>query len=109
MRGLGAGRSGLRGWVVLFLCVVVSGISWTVTAAGDEAPVKQRLMGNWKLVKYEVFNQDGDVRPGNYDVGRLMYDEREMTAHLMRTGAHAYLGYFGPYVIDADRGVVVHH
>jgi len=87
--------------------------------------VKRSLVGNWKLVKYEIFAENGETRPGQYDVGRLMYDERgEMTAHLMRSGRskeaatteaaraaayQTYLGYFGPYTIDADRHIVVHH
>ena len=87
--------------------------------------VKRRLIGTWQLVRYEVFDERGGVRPGNYDTGRLMYDEQgEMAAHLMRSGRpkeaptteaarasayQAYLGYFGPYTIDADKHIVVHH
>src|SRR6185503_19103360 len=58
-------------------------------ASAQPAPadaVRQRLIGNWKLVKIEVFAPNGDTRPGTYDVGRLMYDARgEMSAHLMRS------------------------
>jgi Lipocalin-like domain len=32
-----------------------------------------------------------------------------MDAHLMRSREHAYLAYFGPYAIHADKGMVVHH
>jgi hypothetical protein len=72
--------------------------------------VKARLVGSWTLVKYEVFGANGEVRPGNYDVGRLRYDAQgEMDAHLMRSREHAYLGYFGPYTIDAQKRIVVHH
>lgn len=82
----------------------------SVAVAGDDAAaVKQRLLGNWTLVKYDVFGQNGEIRPGNYDVGRVMYGDTEMTAHLTRTDRTAYLGYFGPYTIDAARGIVVHH
>ena len=89
------------------------------------AAAKRRLVGNWKLVKYEVFDPSGAARPGNFDVGRLMYDEQgEMAAHLMRSGRpreaattettraaayQAYLGYFGPFTIDPDKQIVVHH
>jgi hypothetical protein len=39
-----------------------------------------------------------------------MYGEGgEMTAHLTRADRGAYLGYFGPYTIDAANNVVVHH
>jgi len=60
-----------------------------------------------------------------FDVGRLMYDEQgEMSAHLMRSGRpreaatteaaraaayQAYLAYFGPFTIDPDKPIVVHH
>jgi hypothetical protein len=86
--------------------------------------VKARLVGNWNLVKFVSFNAAGEVRPGTYDTGRLMYDGHEMTAHLMRSGGpreapateaaravayQAYLGYFGPYTVDASKGVVIHH
>jgi hypothetical protein len=89
------------------------------------AAAKRRLVGNWKLVKYEIFDPAGPTRPGAFDVGRLMYDEQgEMAAHLMRSGRpreaatteparaaayQAYLGYFGPFTIDPDKQIVVHH
>jgi hypothetical protein len=91
-------------------------------APADE--VKQRLLGEWTLVKYEVFGENGETRPGNYDVARIAYGEREMSAHLMRSGAakqapttdasraeayQRYLGYFGPYTIDTDKRTVTHH
>src|SRR5436190_8469780 len=73
--------------------------------------ISRRLLGNWKLVKYEVFDANGTTRPGRYDVGRVAYDASgEMTAHLMHAGDdHAYLGYFGPFIVDAKRGTVTHH
>lgn len=79
-------------------------------ANGDAPSVKERLIGNWTLVRYDVFGENGEIRRGNYDVGRIMYGEGgEMTAHLTRADRGAYLGYFGPYTIDADKGIVVHH
>jgi hypothetical protein len=79
-------------------------------AADDASAVKQRLVGNWSLANYEVFDSDGRARPGTFDVGRIMYGEGgEMTAHLTRADRGAYFGYFGPYTIDAAKGVVVHH
>jgi len=85
-----------------------------IVAAGllqsPEESVKAQLVGSWKLVKYEIFAENGEVRPGAYDVGRLRYDTQgEMDAHLMRTREHGYLAYFGPYTIHADKNVVVHH
>lgn len=93
-------------------------------AADNADGVKRQLAGEWMLVKYEIFGENGQTRPGNYDVGRVNYGEREMSAHLMRSGRptdaptteparaaayQAYLGYFGPYTIDADKKIVVHH
>jgi lipocalin-like protein len=119
MRGLGARGLGLA--VLALLSVpVVSGSSRT---AGDDA-VRKQLSGEWILVKYEVFAENGQTRPGNYDIGRVNYGEHEMSAHLMRSGRAAdaptneparaaayqtYLGYFGPYTIDAVKKIVVHH
>jgi|KBSSwiStaDraftv2_1062776.scaffolds.fasta_scaffold46312_2 hypothetical protein len=101
---------------------VVSGFSRTVTAADDA--VRKQLAGEWTLVKYEIFGENGQTRPGNYDIGRINYGDREMSAHLMRSGRpketpateaaraaafQGYLGYFGPYTVDADKKIVVHH
>ncbi len=109
----------------------LTGIAFAEIAAPRGTPsqasadvVKQRLSGNWKLVKTVTFAENGESRPGNYIAGRLMYGQSEMTAHLTRLGGakpapatdvdraaayQAYVGYFGPYTIDAARGVVVHH
>jgi hypothetical protein len=90
------------------LLAVIGGLQASPPAA--DAVTKQ-LLGNWKLVKYQVFDESGSGRPGRYDVGRVAYDASgEMTAHLMRTGDdHAYLGYFGPFTVDAAKGTVTHH
>jgi len=69
--------------IALVLCLFVDGVATIVGAADDAEAVKQRLVGNWTLAKYEVFGEDGAVRPGNYDVGRIMYgDAGEMTFNL---------------------------
>jgi hypothetical protein len=118
MKGLEAWRWGLFAAALVgsgpdkaghYLTPVVSGFSRT---EADDV-VRKRLAGEWTLVKYEVFGENGQTRPGNYDVGRINYGEREMSAHLMRserpTDPQNYLGYFGPYTIDADKKIVVHH
>jgi len=73
--------------------------------------VKRQLIGNWKLVKYELFDANGAARPGRYDVGRIAYFETgEMTAHLMHAGdEHAYFAYFGPFTVDVQKETVTHH
>src|SRR3954453_7806296 len=79
MKVLGAG-----GWG---LAVVVMGLLAPPLAGAQSADdtVRKQLAGEWTLVKYEVFPENGPARPGNYDVGRINYGEREMSAHLMRT------------------------
>src|SRR5262245_24445568 len=87
--------------------------------------VRTRILGNWKLVSYTTFDQNGRTGVGNYDVGRVVYDASgEMSAHLMdskrgnanptteaaRSDAYrTYLAYFGPFTIDEQRGTVTHH
>jgi hypothetical protein len=95
-------------------------------AQAQSASTRERLLGSWTLVKWEVFDPNGGaIRPGAYDVGHLTYDRSgEMSAHLMRTGQpkvnpatdaersaayRSYLGYFGPFTVDDAKGVVVHH
>ena len=100
--------------IVLVAAVVIGLLAPPFAGAQSAEPaVRKQLAGEWTLVKYEVFPENGQTRPGNYDVGRINYGEREMSAHLMRTERPAepqsYLGYFGPYTIDADKKIVVHH
>ena len=74
--------------------------------------VRAHLIGNWSLVTYEIFDENGGARPGRYDLGRVAYESGgEMTAHLMRKDEPKdnYLGYFGPFTIDAGKGTVTHH
>jgi lipocalin-like protein len=93
-------------------------------ATEQDDVVRRQLAGEWTLVKYDVFNENGATRPGNYDIGRINYGEHEMSAHLMRSGRprdaatteatraqafQGYLGYFGPYTVDAQRKTVTHH
>jgi len=106
--------------------VVVAAVSASpIALAQPDAvdAVKTRLAGTWMLMKYEVYGENGDTRAGNFDVGRLTYGDKEMDAHLLRSGEkaapatdvaraeafRAYLGYFGPYTIDTARQIVTHH
>ena len=86
-------------------------LAGTQTADPSSEVISRQLLGNWKLVKYEIFDANGGTRPGRYDVGRVAYEASgEMTAHLMHSGPeHAYLGYFGPFTVDAAKGTVTHH
>ena len=132
MQGLGA-----WGWGWALRCrasaIWLARRGWSPSAAvvvqplscdGADDAVRKQLAGEWTLVKYEIFGENGQTRPGNYDIGRINYGEREMSAHLMRSGRpkdpaatdaaraaafQGYLGYFGPYTIDAAKKIVVHH
>lgn len=88
--------------------------------------VKRKLVGHWRLVKYETFTQTASGNPARgYDAGRIMYDEAgNMSAQLTRSGrplitrdstdrdrlaaAAGYVAYFGKYEIDAAKGIVTH-
>jgi hypothetical protein len=86
-----------------------------------EKPVKERFVGTWDLVSYEVRTPSGEIRYpyGNDPLGRIAYDaEGHMSAHLMRrdrpipqagtSSTTGYSGYYGTYTIDENAGTVVH-
>jgi len=115
-----------RSWALgtLAVALITSSLVHARQVSGQDEVVRRRLAGEWTLVKYEVFPENGATRPGNYDVGRINYGEHEMSAHLMRSGRQkeqatteatralafqGYLGYFGPYTIDAQKKTVTHH
>jgi YD repeat-containing protein len=100
-----------------------SALQNTTPPAGD---VLKRLVGHYKLVRFENFDAAGNARSGNYDEGRIMYDAAgNMSAQLMRAGrkrlgspsteqerALAYSGflaYYGRYTIDPSTSKVTHH
>ena len=114
---------GARGWGLVVVALLLVAQPFRAADAADDA-VRKQLAGEWTLVKFENFGENGQTRPGNYDIGRINYGEREMSAHLMRSGRpkdaaateaaraaafQGYLGYFGPYTIDAAKKIVVHH
>jgi hypothetical protein len=110
---------------LLLLAAAIVGPSLGAQSDTAADAVKNRLAGTWMLMKYEVYSENGETRPGNYDVGRLTYGEKEMAAHLLRSGEktatapatdaaraeayRAYLGYFGPYTVDTAKKTVIHH
>jgi hypothetical protein len=98
------------------------------SAASATAPseVQRRFVGNWRLVTFENFDEQGRSSPNALDVGRIMYDaEGNMAAHLMRTERKpmstpatdaeraasyaSYVAYFGRYTIDTSNNSVTHH
>ena len=101
----------------------------TAVGTSEKCPggdVQRRLVGNWRLVSFESFDEKGVARPSPYSGGRLMYDAHgNMAAQLTRDGrkplgatpteaerADAYTGflaYYGRYAIDEGQGLVTHH
>jgi len=96
------------------------------SALASQASVKDRLVGSWELVSYEIIAADGTRRPGNFDRGQVTYDASgRMSAHLMHSSNKAdqapqtddvraaayrrYLGYWGPFIVDVAGGTVTHH
>jgi Lipocalin-like domain len=116
-----------RRLVVLAVVAALGGTMASAQGGAGGTPVKDRLVGTWTLVKWDVFDANGGpTRTGAYDVGRLTYDTvGQMSAHLMNSANRSsaapasdaeraaayrrYLGYFGPFTVDEARGVVVHH
>src|SRR3954466_10494042 len=75
MKVLGAGGWGLAAVVMGLLAPPLA------RAQSADDTVRKQLAGEWTLVKYEVFPENGPARPGNYDVGRINYGERERSPH----------------------------
>ena len=90
--------------------------------------MKERLIGNWRLVSYETNETEGRRgKPYGDAVGRLSYDERgnmagqvmrpdrarvelgEGNAQQVRAAYLGYIAYFGTYEVAEDGASVVHH
>src|SRR5687767_8119296 len=110
--------------LVLILCMTAANSLPAQTP--NPADVQKRLVGHWRLVQFENFDEKGVATIAAYDGGRLMYDAAgNMAAQLMRSnrkrlsapsteperaGAYAtYTAYYGKYTIDAAAGNVTHH
>jgi hypothetical protein len=100
-------------------------------SASLESPVRQQLLGAWKLLEWSDRHADGTIGYpfGKDAIGQIVYSpDGHVAAQLVsrdrqrfRSGdwgkagseeaARAfreYFGYFGTFVIDADRQVVIH-
>jgi hypothetical protein len=90
--------------------------------------MKDRMIGNWRLLSYETTETGGRRgKPYGDAVGRLSYDERgNMSGQVMRPARAAvelgegnaqqvraaylgYIAYFGTYEVAPDGESVVHH
>ena len=100
-------------------------VAFCISGSAEAQAVRDRLIGSWELVTYEIIAADGTRRPGAYDRGQITYDASgRMSAHLMNSANKAdaspatdelraaayrrYLGYYGPFVVDEAKGIVTH-
>jgi hypothetical protein len=110
---------------VVALLGVVAGEGVQVPSTTAPAAVDTRFVGVWRLVSFQSFDATGVARPGAYDLGLIVYDASgRMTAQLMHSSNKAdrplstdadratayrrYLGYWGPFTVDASKGIIVH-
>jgi hypothetical protein len=109
--------------VSLGLCgLVVSAVG----AQPSPADIQKRLVGHYRLLSFQNFDESGVARSGGYDEGRIMYDAAgNMAAQLMRAGRKrlstpateaeraaaysGYIAYYGRYTIDPATQKVTHH
>jgi hypothetical protein len=108
------------------VALILSAFCLLPSAFASQTSVKDRLVGSWELVSYEIIAADGTRRPGSYDRGQITYDASgRMSAHLMHSSNKAdaspqtdelratafrrYLGYYGPFTVDTAGGTVTHH
>lgn len=108
------------------LCVCLSVPVSSLSTQATAAEVQKRLSGNWRLVKFENFDEKGVARDAGYDGGRIMYDAAgNMAAQLMRMGRKplsqpsteaeraaaysSYVAYYGKVTIDPAESKVTHH
>jgi Lipocalin-like domain len=102
-------------------------------ARHPEASFRKRLIGAWKLLRFEVLVDGKLLHPyGERPIGRLTYDEAgRMSAHVMKPGrkssitdplavtsascdelrqiADGYVGYYGTFTLDEESKTVIHH
>lgn len=94
--------------------------------AQPAADAQRQLVGNWRLVSFENFDEKGAARPSPFTGGRIMYDAAgQMAAQLTHSNRKplstpaieaeravaysGYLSYFGRYSIDTSAKTVTHH
>jgi hypothetical protein len=116
------------------LLAILLGLAGAAPVVSEPAatPVKERLIGSWRLLSYDKQSESGEVTPafGPRPHGRLMYDAAgRMSVHLadprraafasndalrgtpeeVRQAFEGYFGYFGTYSVDVAAGTVTHH
>jgi hypothetical protein len=113
----------MRACLALASLVLLGAVGMEAQQAGD---VQRQLVGNWRLVSFESFDEKGVGRPNAFTGGRIMYDGAgQMAAQLTHsnrkllstpateaeraTAYTGYLAYYGRYSIDASARTVTHH
>jgi hypothetical protein len=95
---------------------------------GDIEQIRKQLIGSYKLISYDSYDQNGAVTRLPYVVGQISYDAAgRMSAQLMgenrpaftpgrpasetdRAAAYStYISYFGHYTIEPEKRTVTHH
>lgn len=110
-----------RPMVVVALLVMSGFFANPIDAADADSSVAARFVGNYELLSFVFFGQDGEIRPQN-TIGRIMYDANgNMAAQLMpkdyaqessegqQDNRRGYTAYFGTYTIDPENKTVTHH
>ena len=109
---------------VLCGCLCVLALNATTQPAPDR--VRKRFAGNWRLISFVNFDENGAARDAGYEGGRIMYDAGgNMAAQLMRVNRRplspqatdaeraaaysTYIAYYGKATIDPSQSKVTHH
>jgi hypothetical protein len=80
------------------------------SAAKDDASIRQRFVGNWRLVTFVNVDEAGAERDAGYEGGRIMYDAAgNMAAQLLRKSHENFIAYYGRVTIDPSNAKVTHH
>ena len=99
---------------------LIMGIPFALSAAEDLESIKQQFIGDYELVRYVTFYEDGSERDMGY-IGRLSYDRFDNMAGLgmpidlpLRASESSErtiggFGYWGKVSWDLDIGTVTHH
>ncbi len=127
-----------RSW--LLLCLLAVGSSVVISASGQtkaEGPVRERLLGAWRLVSLETIRPNGEViypYYGKHPEGLIVYDRSgwmsvqivsdpqpavptasSREAFLAAAAAEkvaaidGYYAYWGTWTLDATKSTVTHH
>ncbi len=95
-------------------------VLWQVSLAqarqgSEEQAIMDRLAGNWRLVRFDVFNEDGEAERRPYSLGRVSYSaDGLMAEQLIPDGWGGdieadYYAYFGAYSVDLSQQALLHH